>query len=186
MTRNTITIELTCNGKTLRMGPNEDIDITKVTGLESSELELSTSDNALVDGASVDGKKIKPRPIHIEASFKSNKNNPENRARVIQFFNPKYTGRALIINMGVSRNIEYELEGWTFGTAQNMDNKLRILVDLICPDPYMLNVDNFGKNMANISPLFAFPWRVLATRATGKLDYPPKARGLMLGGMTMG
>ena len=75
MTRNTITIELTCNGKTLRMGPNEDIDITKVTGLESSELELSTSDNALVDGASVDGKKIKPRPIHIEASFKSNKNN---------------------------------------------------------------------------------------------------------------
>lgn len=186
MTRNTITIELTCNGKTLRMGPNEDIDITKVTGLESSELELSTSDNALVDGASVDGKKIKPRPIHIEASFKSNKNNPENRARVIQFFNPKYTGRALIINMGVSRNIEYELEGWTFGTAQNMDNKLRILVDLICPDPYMLSVDNFGKNMANISPLFAFPWRVLATRATGKLDYPPKARGLMLGGMTMG
>lgn len=186
MTRNTITIELTCNGKTLRMGPNEDIDITKVTGLESSELELSTSDNALVDGASVDGKKIKPRPIHIEASFKSNKNNPENRARVIQFFNPKYTGRALIINMSVSRNIEYELEGWTFGTAQNMDNKLRILVDLICPDPYMLNVDNFGKNMANISPLFAFPWRVLATRATGKLDYPPKARGLMLGGMTMG
>lgn len=186
MTRNTITIELTCNGKTLRMGPNEDIDITKVTGLESSELELSTSDNALVDGASVDGKKIKPRPIHIEASFRSNKNNPENRARVIQFFNPKYTGRALITNMGVSRNIEYELEGWTFGTSQNMDNKLRILVDLICPDPYMLNVDNFGKNMANISPLFAFPWRVLPVRATDKLNYPPKARGLMLGGMTMG
>lgn len=186
MTRNTITIELTCNGKTLRMGPNEDIDITKVTGLESSELELSTSDNALVDGASVDGKKIKPRPIHIEASFRSNKNNPENRARVIQFFNPKYTGRALITNMGVSRNIEYELEGWTFGTSQNMDSKLRILVDLICPDPYMLNVDNFGKNMANISPLFAFPWRVLPVRATDKLNYPPKARGLMLGGMTMG
>lgn len=186
MTKNTITIELTCNGKTLRMGPNEDIDITVVTGLESSEIEISTSDNALVDGASIDGKKIKPRPIHIEASFRSNKNNPENRARVIQFFNPKYTGKALITNMGVSRNIEYELEGWTFGTAQNMDNKLRILVDLICPDPYMLNVDNFGKNMANISPLFAFPWRVLATRATGKLDYPPKARGLMLGGMTMG
>lgn len=186
MTRNTITIELTCNGKTLRMGPNEDIDITKVTGLESSELELSTSDNALVDGASVDGKKIKPRPIHIEASFRSNKNNPENRAHVIQFFNPKYTGRALITNMGVSRNIEYELEGWTFGTTQNMDNKLRILVDLICPDPYMLNVDNFGKNMANISPLFAFPWRVLPVRATDKLNYPPKARGLMLGGMTMG
>ena len=29
MTRNTITIELTCNGKTLRMGPNEDIEDRK-------------------------------------------------------------------------------------------------------------------------------------------------------------
>ena len=187
MTKNTLTIELTCNGKTLRMGPGEDIDITAVTGLESSELDISTSDNALVDGASVDGKKIKPRPIHIEASFRSNKNNPENRAKVIQFFNPKYTGKALITNMGVSRNIEYELEGWTFATIRNMDNKLGILVDLLCPDPYMLNVDNFGKNMANISALFAFPWRMLSTRMTsGKLDYPDKARGMLLGGMTMG
>lgn len=186
MTVNTLTIELTCNGKTLKMGPGEDIDITAVSGLESSELEISTSDNALVDGASVDGKKIKPRPIHIEASFKSNRNNPENRARVIKFFNPKYTGKALITNMGVSRNIEYELEGWTFATQQNMDKRLKILVDLICPDPYMLNVDNFGKNMANITPLFAFPWRVLSKRAENKLDYPAEARGLMLGGMTMG
>lgn len=187
MTKNTLTIELTCNGKTLRMGPGEDIDITAVTGLESSELDISTSDNALVDGASVDGKKIKPRPIHIEASFKSNKNNPEKRASVIEFFNPKYTGKALITNMGVSRNIEYELEGWTFASVRNMDNKLKILVDLLCPDPYMLNVDNFGKNMANISALFAFPWRMLSARMTsGKLDYPDKARGMLLGGMTMG
>ena len=187
MTKNTLTIELTCNGKTLRMGPGEDIDITAVTGLESSELDISTSDNALVDGASVDGKKIKPRPIHVEASFKSNKNNPENRANVIKFFNPKYTGKALITNMGVSRNIEYELEGWTFASVRNMDNKLKILVDLLCPDPYMLNVDNYGKNMANISALFAFPWRMLSTRMTsGKLDYPDKARGMLLGGMTMG
>lgn len=187
MTKNTLTIELTCNGKTLRMGPGEDIDITAVAGLESSELDISTSDNALVDGASVDGKKIKPRPIHIEASFRSNKNNPENRAKVIKFFNPKYTGKALITNMGVSRNIEYELEGWTFASVRNMDNKLKILVDLLCPDPYMLNVDNYGKNMANISALFAFPWRMLSTRMTsGKLDYPDKARGMLLGGMTMG
>ena len=184
MTKNTLTIELTCNGKTLRMGPGEDIDITAVTGLESSELDISTSDNALVDGASVDGKKIKPRPIHIEASFRSNKNNPENRAKVIKFFNPKYTGKALITNMGVSRNIEYELEGWTFASVRNMDNKLKILVDLLCPDPYMLNVDNYGNN---ISALFAFPWRMLSTRMTsGKLDYPDKARGMLLGGMAMG
>lgn len=186
MTINTLKIELTCNGRTLAMGPGLDIDITKVSGLESSELEISTSDNALVDGVSVDGKKIGKRIIHIEAKFKSGRNNPENRAAVIKFFNPKYTGKALITNMGISRNIEYELEGWTFAEQKNLDTSLGIIVDLMCPDPYMLNVDNFGKNMAHYTKQFHFPWHSLAVRCTDKNQYPEKARGLMLGGMIMG
>lgn len=186
MTVNTLKIELTCNGRMLVMGPKEDIDITKVTGLESSELEISTSDNALVDGVSVDGKKIGKRPIHIEAKFRNGRNNPENRAAVIKFFNPKYTGKALITNMGISRNIEYELEGWAFAEQRNLDARLGIIVDLMCPDPYMLNVDNFGKNMAHHTPQFNFPWHSLAVRAMNKNQYPEKARGLMLGGMITG
>lgn len=186
MTVNTLRIELTCNGRTLAMGPHEDLDITKVSGLESSELEISTSDNALVDGVSVDGKKIGKRLIHIEAKFKSNRNNPENRAAIIKFFNPKYTGKALITNMGISRNIEYELEGWTFAEQRNLDTRLGIIVDLLCPDPYMLNVDNFGKNMAHFTAQFHFPWHSLAQRATNKSQYPERARGLLLGGMIMG
>ena len=168
------------------MGPGEDLDITKVSGLESSELEISTSDNALVDGESVDGKKIGSRIIHIEAKFRSGRNNPENRAAVIKFFNPKYTGKALITNMGISRNIGYELEGWTFAEQSNLDTRLGIIADLKCPDPYMLNVDNFGKNMAHYTAQFHFPWHSLAQRATNKKDYPEKARGLMLGGMITG
>ena len=186
MTVNTLRIELTCNGRTLVMGPNEDIDITKVTGLESSELEISTSDNALVDGVSVDGKKIGKRPIHIEAKFRSGRNNSENRAAVIKFFNPKYKGKALITNMGISRNIEYELEGWTFADQRNLDTRLGIIADLMCPDPYMLNVDNFGRNMAHYTAQFHFPWHSLKSRIAEKDIYPAKARGLLLGGVITG
>lgn len=182
MTKNTLKITLTCNGRSLVMGPGAEMDITKVTGLESSDIEISTSDNALVDGATVDGKKIKARPIHIEARLKSMSNNPTYRQAIIKFFNPKYTGKALIENMGVSRNIEYELEGWSFD-QRNMDSRLGIVADLICPDPYMLNVDNFGKNMAAFTPLFAFPWRVTASKVSG-LQKPYS--GMTLGGMTMG
>lgn len=186
MTVNTLKIELTCNGRTLTMGPGEDIDITKVTGLESSELEISMSDNALVDGVSVEGKKIGKRPIHIEAKFRNGRNNPENRAAVIKFFNPKYTGKATITNMGISRYIEYELEGWTFAEQRNLDTRLALIIDLICPDPYMLNMDNFGKNMAAYTAQFHFPWHSMARRAMNKKQYPEMARGLMLGGMITG
>lgn len=186
MTVNTLKIELACNGRTLEMGRGADLDITAVSGLESSELGISTSDNALVDGVSVDGKKIGARAIHIEAKFRSGRNNPENRAAVIKFFNPKYTGKALITNMGISRNITYELEGWTFAEQRNLDTRLGIIADLMCPDPYMLNVDNFGKNMAHYTAQFHFPWHSLARRAQNKKDYPERARGLMLGGMITG
>lgn len=178
----TLKIVLTCNGRTLTMGPGSDLDLTKVTGLESSAVSLSTSDNALVDGVTVDGKKIKARPIHIEAAFRDLKNNPENRAKVIKFFNPKYTGKALITNMGVSRNIEYELEGWSFKTQTRLTDRLKIVVDLLCPDPYMLNTDNFGKNMAAYTPLFAFPWRVTSSKVSG-LQAPYS--GMALGGIAM-
>ena len=153
MNKLTLKIVLSCNGRTLTMGPGSDLDITKVSGLESSDISLSTSDNALVDGVTVDGKKIQARPIHIEAAFRDLKNNAENRQKVIKFFNPKYTGKALITNMGVSRNIEYELEGWSFKEQVNLTSRLKIVVDLLCPDPYMLNTDNFGKNMAAFTAL---------------------------------
>lgn len=190
-TKNQLRIELTCNGNVLAMGLGEDIDIISVTGLESSELTVTTSDNALIDGATVDGKKIAPRPIHIEARFRSNANNKENRAQIIKFFNPKYTGKMLITSMGVPRNIEYELEGWTFDERINWDQNLKIIVDLICPDPYMLNVDNFGENMAQITPLFAFPWYVSATNQVNTYDsYDADndyyLRGAALQGHTMG
>ena len=191
MTNNTLRIVLECNGQELAMGLGEPIDITAFTGLESSELEISTSQNALIDGETVDGKKIKARPIHIEARFRSNANNPENRQKIIKFFNPKYTGKALITMMGVSRNIEYELEGWTFVQQTNMDENLKILVDLKCPDPYMLNVDNFGQNMANVTRLFAFPWRVSGTDQVAAYDALDASnshylRGSALQGQTMG
>ena len=180
---NQIRVVLSCNGRTLTFGKDSDIDITKITGLESSDIEISKSDNALVDGETVDGLKIKGRPIHIEASFRDLKNNKENRQNLIKFFNPKYTGKALIEYMGVSRNIEYRLEGWTFKAKASLDARLAIVVDLYCPDPYMLNIDNFGKNMAAYTPLFTFPWIITAKKVTGlKRPYS----GLALGGRAAG
>ena len=180
---NQIRVVLSCNGRTLTFGKDSDIDITKITGLESSDIEISKSDNALVDGETVDGIKIKGRPIHIEASFRDLKNNKENRQRLIKFFNPKYTGKALIEYMGVSRNIEYRLEGWTFKAKASLDARLAIVVDLYCPDPYMLNIDNFGKNMAAYTPLFGFPWMKTAKKGSGlKRPYS----GCAIGGFTFG
>lgn len=184
---NFIDITLECNGMSMSFGKSEsglkrEFGITKIEGLEASELETSTTDNALVDGSTMDGKRIKKRPVHIEATFRDDKNNEINRQRIIKFFNPKYSGKMTINYSGTRRNIEYELEGWNFVAKSNVYNQLSIVVDLVCPDPFMKNMDNYGKNMADISKHIAFPWRVVRN----KVAVSDPHKGLTLSGQITG
>lgn len=185
---NYIDLILECNGMEMRFGKSSsgekrEFGITKIEGLESSELEVSTTDNALVDGSTVNGKRIKKRPIHLEAELRDDKNNEANRRRIIKFFNPKYSGKLTVDYSGTKRNIEYELEGWNFVANNNVHNRLAIVADLMCPAPLMKNIDNFGRNMAEISKHIAFPWRVLKQK---KYDVPDPYKGLALKGQITG
>ncbi len=184
---NFIDLTLECNGMSMQFGMSEsrekrEFGITKIEGLESSELDLKFTDNALVDGSTLDGKRVKKRPIHIEATLRDDRNNEANRQRIIKFFNPKYTGKLTVNYSGVKRNIEYELEGWNFVAESNVHDQLSIVADLTCPDPFMKNIDNFGQNMADVSKHIAFPWRVVKA----KVVVPEPYKGLTLPGQITG
>lgn len=182
-----IDLMLECNGMSMRFGKSgsgqkREFGITKIEGLEASELETDMTDNALVDGSIVNGKRIKRRPIHIEATLRDDRNNGVSRQRIIKFFNPKYAGKLTVDYGGIKRNIEYELEGWNFVAKSNIYNQLSIVADLVCPDPFFKNIDNFGQNMANISRHIAFPWRVTKE----KVRVPDPYKGLALSGQITG
>lgn len=185
---NFLDLLLECNGMTMGFGKSEagekrEFGITKYTGLESSELEISDTDNALVDGSTLDGKRIRSRIVHLEATLRDGRNNEVNRQRIIKFFNPKYTGKMTVNHSGTKRNINYELEGWTFVEPENVFSQLAIVADLKCLNPFMKNVDNFGKNMADVSKHIAFPWRVLKLKNPG---VPAPYKGLALQGQITG
>lgn len=184
--RGYLELTLSCNGNTLRLGMDADgnrhaLGITKIEGLESSELEISTTDNALADGTHVDGKRILKRPVHIEASFRDNRDNQAARQKVIRFFNPKYTGLLVVSNCGTTRKISYELEGWGF-VKTSAHGRLSFVADLMCPSPYFEDMDDFGRNLAEINRQLAFPWRVLARKAL----VPEPYKGLALPGQVTG
>lgn len=185
--KNFMDLVLECNGLSMQFGMSEagerrEFGITKIEGLESSELDIITTENALVDGSTMDGKRIEKRPIHIEATLRDDRNNEINRQRIIKFFNPKYTGKLTVNYNGTKRNIEYELEGWKFVSDTSVYGELSFVADLICPDPFMKNVDNFGQNMAEISRHIAFPWRVTKKRTV----VPDPYKGLTLAGQITG
>lgn len=176
---------LSCNGKSIYMGADAKgqrhrLGITGIEGLEASELEVSTTDNALVDGTHVDGRRILKRPIHIEASFRDG-GGSQDRQALIRFFNPRYTGLLVISNSGTSRKISYELEGWSF-VKTSVHGRLSLVIDLMCPSPFFEDMDDFGRNLAEITKQLAFPWRVLAKRAA----VPDPFKGLALQGQITG
>ena len=182
-----IDLELECNGRVLQFGRSasgerREFGITKIEGLESSELEVTTTDNALVDGAKVAGKRIGKRVIHLEATLRDDRNNAMQRQRIIKFFNPKHTGTITVEHSGTKRRVSYELEGWTFAVTKAVYGQLSIVVDMTCPDPFFRNLDDFGRNMAEVSRQIAFPWRVVKTKATvpepyGTLALPGQITG---------
>ena len=186
---NYLDVLLECNGRKYTFGKSasgekREFGITKITGLESSEYELYITENALVDGGTLDGKRILSRPIHIEATLRDDKHHDVNVQRIIKFFNSKYTGKLTADRNGTQRNIEYEIEGWNFASDENnVFEPLSIVVDLKCPDPYMKNMDNFGRNMADITPQTAFPWRVTKAKRFGT---PDPFKGLTLAGQITG
>lgn len=146
MTNTTIDLALVNGNNVMMMGPNQEIGITKIEGLESSEIDVGMSDLALVDGSSVDGVHIKARPIHIEGSFRRSIDTYEARERLVRFFNPKEKGK-LEVNiwhngeLERARSIEWMLEGWTIKKYKNLNSRVGFMADLICPDPYFRGLE---------------------------------------------
>lgn len=162
MEKRELKMVLSSNGRTFPLGKGFDFDIEKVTGLESSELINSFSGLYDVDGEDLIGKKIGKRPIHIEASLRDNRLNGAYRKDIIRFFNPKYTGNLYVNNMGTERQIDYEIEGWNFADQENLWHSLKIVVDLICPDPFMRSMEVEAVKMSKSRSLFAFPYKSLS------------------------
>lgn len=137
MTKLTMEIKISNHlGQELILGPGKPVDITKVTGLESTEYDVSLVDFAQAAGAGWTGTKIKPRPIHIEGSFRSAANNEANRDDLTHFFNPN-GGFEISVTLGEKTlRIIGLLEGWNLKDQKNLDARVAFVADFICPDPF--------------------------------------------------
>ncbi len=142
------------NGKKYTAGDN----ILSIDGFSASDYDIKISNHALYDGGSVLGARISPRSLQIQIEEKwANKNN------YLSFFNPKNDG-VLYVTVGVvQRLINYRVEKFKV-TQKNISYPPVLTIDLICPDPYFYDVEDYGKNIAGKQALFAFPFIWLSTK----------------------
>lgn len=156
-------LQFNSNNKSLIMNKSSEFRIISISGLEGSSYTIYKADSN-EDGMVVTGKKIEPREIIITGDIKKNANEDINRQKIISFFNPKQTGELIINRNGVNRKIQYEVSSPPYFKSSNLFDYLTFEVVLECPDPLLSSVNNYGKNIALITPQFAFPLIIPAER----------------------
>lgn len=132
-------------------------ELEDVQGLFNPSYTVYTSDKATGRGMKVTGKQIKSREVTITASVTDTGENADARLEANAFFNPLHSFRVDITYYNVTRWAECELLSVDC-PQDNMDAPTELKVMFLCPSGFLKSMENFGKDIAEISPQFSFPY----------------------------
>lgn len=129
--------------------------------------DVSSVEIPSYDGALVTSKRVSSQDRSIHAVCCGS--DPYRiRERAIRFFNPKYTFEAHITYMGRTlwtkgQQIGFKMSEW------NIYKKPELDWSILCPNPYLLSEGNFGKDIAEIIPMFGFPFMSFLPESDGSI-----------------
>ena len=153
-----INLKFKSNGKSIEVGKGKPYRLLSIEGLEASDYEIFSTDNVMGDGANVNNKKIKARNLMPEIKYVGDNENIE-RQRIISFFNLHKKGELTVTINEIARVIEYEVNSLKFN-QQNINNPLKFLVNLYCPDPFFKDVTETRTDVSTEIGGFEFPLEI--------------------------
>lgn len=130
---------------------------------------VSTIDIPSYDGALVTSKRVGAVDRSVTAVVAAPSENESARYQAIAFFNPKHTFKCYLTYMGRTRWCEGELYGFK-ASEGNMYESVEIMVTLLCPNPYLKSVDDFGKDIAETIGHIGFPFMSFLPPEKGSID----------------
>lgn len=146
--------------------PNDGLENWANLNYQVSSVELPSYDGALVTSkrvGSVD------RSIHAVCCSSEPE---EERQRVIRFFNPKYSYEVHLTYMGRTRWCKGEQLGFK-ASEGNIYKKPELDWTILCANPYMLSEGDFGKDIAEVVPMFGFPFVSFLPEEDGSMPGAP-------------
>lgn len=157
--------EMTLGDGTWRI-PNDGLENWANLSYQVSSVEIPSSDGALVTS-----KRVNSVDRSVTAVLSKPSENEEMRASAISFFNPKYSYDVYMTYMGRTRWCNGELIGFK-ASEGNIYEGVRLDITILCPNPFLQSVDDFGKDIAEVQPMFMFPFTSFLPPEEGEADYP--------------
>lgn len=155
-----INLEFKSNGNKIEVGKGKPYRLLSIEGLEASDYEIFSTDNVMGDGSSINSKKIKARNLMPEIKYVGDNASIE-RQKIISFFNLHKKGKLTVTINEITRAIEYQANSLKFN-QQSINNPLKFLVDLYCPNPFFKDVAETRADISTETGNFEFPLEIPA------------------------
>lgn len=160
-----ITLTITIGGERITIAKDSVYRLLTggITGIEAGDYEAVLTEYAAVDGGYLDAVRIHPRPIRVQFAIDDRRQTEELRKRLISLFSPKKPGTLVVDRGGRRRKIEFYMRNTpTFDQPNIIQDRLRVTLDMICPDPYFTDVNDTTVDFMKPAPLLTFPFNSLA------------------------
>lgn len=136
-------------------------------GFGTYENDITTVDNAVGDGGIIASDRIAPKDRTIVAKSRNPVLNDILRRVALSFFNSKFEYKLYITYMGVTRWCEGKIYKFSLPNG-NVNRTMTMTITFLCPNPFLKSYDNFGKNIASVVGMCAFPYLCSVTDGTPK------------------
>lgn len=134
-------------------------------GFGSYENDITTVDNAVGDGGIIASDRQGPKDRTIKVVSRNPAMNEILRRIALSFFNAKFDYKLYITYMGSTRWCEGRIYKFDLPSG-NIHRTMTMTITFLCPNPYLKSYDNFGKNVASVVGMCAFPYLCSITEGT--------------------
>ena len=151
-----LNIFLKIGNRSVTLGHKCTYRIVSTEGLEAGDYRLLLSENALLDGARVDGFRTLPRTVKLVFDVVCDDPNGVHRASLLSFFHPASEGVMTVTRNSCRRQIGCRVSALSF-RQQTAYQPLRVSVSLLCPDPFFTDAEDKTASIDTSAPLLFFP-----------------------------
>ena len=139
--------------------------IKELSGFGSFDNDITMIDNAIGDGGIYGSNRIAQKDRTIVAKSRNPVINEILRKVAVSFFNPKKIFKVYVTYMGVTRWCEGKIHKFDLPT-ESIYVSMTLTITFLFANPFLKSYDNFGKNIASVVGMCAFPYMCSVTGGT--------------------
>ena len=126
--------------------------VTSYDGYAAADFEQNIQDSGMGDGGMLGSTRIPPRYLSLSFDVQTD----DEREKVIRLFSPRKMFTHIVSRGNISRQITVYVSAMSISQETIYDFH-RVKLSLVCPDPYFYSIDDYGRDIARVTPQFAFP-----------------------------